>query len=122
MQRREFLAGVVGSALGLGLFGARAQGSIPTIGVMSSSDAASGQRHLGGFWKGLAAHGFKEGENVRAEYRWADGHYDRLPVLAEELISIPVQALVCLENTATAIAAKKATSSIPVVFAIGTDP
>jgi ABC-type uncharacterized transport system substrate-binding protein len=91
------------------------------IGVLASNSPADFEPFVPAFRQGLQQLGFVEGRNVRIEYRWAEGHYDRLPGLATELVRIPVAVLVATGITA-ALAAKASTSTIPVVFHTGGDP
>ena len=95
--------------------------TMPVIGFLDSSSADVFEPFVAAFRKGLAEVGFVEGRNVRVEYRWAEGHYDRLPGLAAELVRIPVAVLAATGVTA-ALAAKASTSTIPVVFHTGADP
>ena len=74
------------------------------------------------FHQGLGETGFVEGKNVTVEYRWALGQYDRLPALAAELVKRPITILVAVGGDVSAVAAKKATSTIPIVFGMGGDP
>ena len=101
---------------------ARAQKAMPVVGLVGSGSAESNTALLEAFRKGLRASGFIEGQNVRIEYRWADGNYERAPALISGLVRLSVNVIVTFDNTAIALAAKSATTSIPVVFAIGTDP
>jgi putative ABC transport system substrate-binding protein len=120
MRRREF-ATLLGAALVLRPCAGRAQQpSLPVIGLLDSSSAAVWP-FVGAFLAGLADAGFVEGRNVRIEYRWADGHYDRLAGLAGELVRVPVAVLAATGITA-ALAAKAATTTIPIVFHTGGDP
>jgi ABC-type uncharacterized transport system substrate-binding protein len=97
------------------------QDKMPVIGVLASNSAADFEPFVPAFRQGLEQLGFVEGRNVRIEYRWANGHYDRLPALATELVRIPVAVLVATGITA-ALAAKASTTTIPVVFHTGGDP
>ena len=121
MTRREFLALLGGTAV-LGPRPSRAQQPVlPLIGFLDSTSPVSLGPFIEDFRKGLAEVGFVEGRNVRTEYRWADGQYDRLPRLAAELVRIPVTVLAVTGVTA-ALAAKASTTTIPIVFHTGGDP
>ena len=121
MRRREF-ALVLGGAVALWPRVLRAQQrAVPVIGLLASNSAADFEPFVPAFRQGLEQSSFVEGRNVRIEYRWADGHYDRLPGLAAELVRIPVAVLVATGVTA-ALAAKASTTTIPVVFHTGGDP
>jgi putative ABC transport system substrate-binding protein len=103
--------------------GARAQqAAVPTIGFLGPATAAGFASFVDGFRQGLAATGFVEGRTVAVEYRWADNRLDRLPALAGELVARRVAVIATGSATAAALAAKAATSTIPIVFAIGADP
>jgi putative tryptophan/tyrosine transport system substrate-binding protein len=117
MKRREFIA-LAGAAIPPSLSRAQ-QTALPVIGYLSSISAEMGSA---GFRLGLSEQGYLEGRNVRIEYRYADGHYDRLPALASELVSLPVTVIVALPSSPAALAAKAATSEIPIVFFLGADP
>jgi len=97
------------------------QRAIPVIGFLSSSSAVDQRPFATAFSQGLEEIGFVEGRNIRIEYRWADGHYERLPGLAAELVRIPVTVLAASGVTA-ALAAKASTTTIPIVFHTGGDP
>ena len=123
MRRREFIAllgGGVASAWPLG--GARAQRpTMPVVGFMHAVSAASSQPLVAGFVQGLGQSGYVVGKNVAVEYRWANGQYDQLPALAADLVGRNVAAIAVITPVA-ARAVKKATTSIPIVFGIGSDP
>jgi putative tryptophan/tyrosine transport system substrate-binding protein len=118
MKRREFIAGLGGAVVWPVV--ARAQLPMPVIGYLGSSSPAE-KSTLEGFSRGLNETGYAEGRNVAIEYRWAEGHYDRLPALATDLVSRQV-AIIFAGGPPAAIAAKKATSTIPIVFIAGPDP
>lgn len=119
MRRREFI-GVVGGAAAWPL-AARAQRiTLPVIGYLNS--VSGGPSVPAAFNSGLAEQGYVEGRNVRIEYRSANGKYDRLPGLAADLVSLPVNVIAAVGSSPSAIAAKGATSKIPIVFFLGVDP
>ena len=120
MRRRKFLR-VLGGAVALPVV-ARGQQSMPVIGYLGPASAAGYAPQLDAFRRGLSEIGFVEGKNLRIEYRWADSQLDRLPALAQELVHHPVAVLVTGGATASALAAKASTTTIPVVFAVGADP
>src|SRR5215831_6525033 len=118
MRRRAFLT-LLGGAAAWPL-AARAQTAMPVIGYLSGREA--NDKVEAAFHRGLKEAGFVEGQNVRIEYRWAQGQYDRLPALVAELLRRPVDVLFTTGGTLSALAAKAATTSIPIVFVIGSDP
>ena len=121
MRRREFIAGI-GAAATLP-FTVRAQSpAMPVIGFLHAGSPEENTRRLDAFRKGLAAAGFVEGQNVAIEYRWASGRNQDLPAMAADLIGKSVALIVTPGSTAAAVAAKAATSTIPIVFSSGTDP
>jgi putative ABC transport system substrate-binding protein len=120
MRRREFIGLVAWSMLSQ-VADARAQQSTPVIGVLGSSTADDYGPMIAAFRKGLSETGYIGGKNVGFEYAWADDHYDRLPALATKLTQRGVN-LILAAATPSAVAAKSATSTIPIVFAIGGDP
>ena len=121
MRRREFL-GVLGGAAAAWPLAARAQQTATTIGFLSSRSPAESSGVVAAFREGLRDAGFVEGKNVAIAFRWADGRYDRLPALAAELIDLKVTVLFAAGGPPSAMAAKAATSTIPVVFSAANDP
>ena len=103
----------------IALRGLRAQ-QMPVIGILSTASPGAFAPYVAPFRQGLSETGYVEGQNVAIEYRWAEGHYDRLPALAAELVGRKVDLIAAATNT-PALAAKNATSTIPIVF-IGSDP
>jgi putative tryptophan/tyrosine transport system substrate-binding protein len=118
--RRELIA-ALGSAATWPL-AARAQQTLPVIGLLGSETADWYADRLRAFREGLGETGHIEGRNVTIDYRWAEGRNDRLPPLAAELVQQQVALIATLGNTASALAAKAATSTIPIVFRIAADP
>jgi putative tryptophan/tyrosine transport system substrate-binding protein len=119
MRRREFMALVVGAAIGP-RSGRAQQHSLPVIGFLNTTDPNTA--HLDTFRNGLAENGYHEGQNVVIEYRWAEGRYDRLPALAAELVHRRVAVIVTGGGSISARAASAATNTIPVVALTGADP
>jgi putative ABC transport system substrate-binding protein len=120
MNRRGLLA-LIGGAAAFARFGATAQPGLPVIGYLSSRSAEAETPLRTGFLDGLEQRGFVVGRNVAIEYRYAEGSLDRLPSLAAELIELPAALLVSY-GSSSAVAAKKATATIPIVFTVGFDP
>lgn len=122
MKRREFIA-LVGSGAILPLAGQAQQATLPQRGALPVIGFLTGVRATlsTSFVRGLSEQGYVEGRNVRFEYRSADNHYDRLPALASELVSLRVNVIFAAPGPA-AVAAKQATSKIPIVFGVGVDP
>jgi ABC-type uncharacterized transport system substrate-binding protein len=122
MRRREFIT-LLGGAAVLGPVAARAQqpGS-PVIGFVHGASPGYFAQLAHGFSQGLKEAGYNEGQNIAIEYRWAEGHIDRLPDLASQLVARGVAVIVAAGGTRPAIAAKAATSTIPIVFVSAADP
>jgi putative ABC transport system substrate-binding protein len=121
LRRREFIA-LISSAAMWPLAAGAQQAAMPTIGFLSSRSPEDSVGVVAAFRQGLGASGFIEGQNVVITFRWAEGHYDRLPVLAAELVDLRVAALFAAGGTPSALAAKAATRTIPVVFSAVDDP
>ena len=121
MRRRDFIAAIAGSTLARPL-GARAQqAAIPVIGYLNAASHAALAPRVAVFRQGLSEAGYVEGRNVAIEYRWAEGQYERLPAMAAELVRRPVAVIVAIPIPA-ALAAKAATTTIPIVFSVAEDP
>src|SRR5215469_11015890 len=124
MRRCDFLSTFVAAlaVLASSAWVAIAQpGGVPVVGFIDSGSPEVFKREVAGFRKGLAEAGFIEGRDVKIEYRWGEGRYERLPALATELTRIPV-AVIAATGVTAALASQKATSTIPVVFHTGGDP
>jgi len=122
MRRRDFL-GVMASATVAWPVTARAQQpAMPVVGFLNSASADAFEQRVQAFRDGLSDAGYVEGRNVTIEYRWAEGQIDRLPALAAELVRRQVAVIVTSGGDVSALAAKAATSSIPIVSTIGGDP
>jgi putative tryptophan/tyrosine transport system substrate-binding protein len=119
MRRREFIA-AVGSAVTWPLVARAQQPAMPVIGSLSGSTLTERAPLLVAFRKGLSESGYVEGQNLAIEYRWAEGQYHRLPALAAELARRQVAVIAALDGPA-ALAAKTATTTIPIVFNTGGD-
>lgn len=119
IRRRDFIA-LVGGALAW-ISPARAQ-TMPVIGYLGSENPERYSSRLRAFREGLAEAGYTDGQNVAIEFRWAEGQYSRLPALAKDLASHPMNVLVAAGGAEVALAAKAATATIPIVFEMGGDP
>jgi putative ABC transport system substrate-binding protein len=118
--RRQFISALGGATLAWPLTAHAQQPAMPVIGFLRSTSLAASTPMVTGFRQGLTAAGFNEGQNVAIEYRYADNQLDRLPGLVAELIRLPVAVIVA--NIVAALAAKAATTTVPIVFATGSDP
>jgi putative ABC transport system substrate-binding protein len=121
MRRREFI-GVIGGVAAWPRAVYAQRPTLPVIGFVHLTSLEETQQYLAAFIRGLADAGFTEGKNVLIEYRWGEGHNDRLPSLIAELVQRQVSVIVVLESTLGALAAKAATRTIPIVFMQGADP
>jgi putative ABC transport system substrate-binding protein len=121
MRRREFI-GLIGGATVWPLAAAAQQPSMLVIGFLSSRSAKDSSKVVAVFGKGLEEVGFAEANNLSTEYRFAEGRLDRLPELAADLVRRHVAVLVAVGGSTSALAAKAATSTIPIVFVMGGDP
>src|SRR5262249_29275600 len=122
MQRREFITLIGGVAVALPLAARAQQSTRRVIGFLCSTSPGPYVPFLAAFRQGLKEEGYVEDQNIAIEYRWAEGQYDRLPALAADLVRHPVALIVAGDGGVTALAAKAATSTVPIVFANGSDP
>jgi putative tryptophan/tyrosine transport system substrate-binding protein len=123
MRRREFITIVGGATVALPLAArAQQQAAMPVIGFLHSGSQAPYAQLVSAFRKGLSETGFDEGRNVAIEYRWADGNYDRLPGLVNELLDRHITVLYTGGGSVSALSAKDAARGVPLVFLIGGDP
>ena len=121
MRRRQFLH-ALGGAAAWPLAARAQQQAMPVIGFMSSRSPEDSAYLVAAFRGGLAELGFVDGQNIAIEYRWGLGQYDRMPALAADLVNRHVAVLVGVGGDISAVAAKRATSTIPIVFGLGSDP
>ena len=121
MKRREFITLLGGTAVGLPLTAGAQQAAMPVIGFLETVSADFGSRILAPIRQGLGDAGYVEGQNVAIEYRWAEGHYDRLPELAADLVRRRVNVIMTT-STPASLAVKAATTELPLVFGVGDNP
>ena len=122
MRRRDFISFLGGSTLVWPIAAHAQQAAVPVVGFMSSRSADDSITAVAAFRQGLSETGYSESHNIQIDFRWAEGHFERLPALAHELVRRPVKVIVAVGGQQTARTAEAATTSIPIVFGIGEDP
>jgi putative ABC transport system substrate-binding protein len=122
MLRRDFIAGLGSAAAWPVVAQAQQRAVVPVIGYLGARNAATDATYVEAFHKGLAENGFIPGQNVTIDFHWADGRYNQLPTFATELVRRRVNLIVCAGSDAAPLAAKAATTTIPIVFSAGGDP
>jgi putative ABC transport system substrate-binding protein len=122
MRRRDFIIGIAGSVAAWSLSARAQRSAMPLVGYLGAESPKRMALRVGAFLQGLSQMGIVEGRDVKIEYRWAEGHNDRLPGLAADLARREVNVLAAPGSLASALAAKAASATIPIVFETGADP
>jgi putative ABC transport system substrate-binding protein len=122
MRRRDFIALLGGGAAALPLTARAQQPALPVVGFVSGGSADASSHYAVAFRKGLNEGGYVDGQNVTVEYHWLEGHYDRLTALVADLVRRQVAVIATPASMLSALAAKTATATIPIVFGVAGDP